>query len=487
MYQRPQPRRILLTCAAIAMLCTTGRAGDDKIPITTGSPEARKEFIAGRDLLEALKRAEAAPRFRKAVELDPNFALATAYLATTEGTAKGFFDNIKRAVTLSATASRGEQLLISSFQAGGNADAGAQRKALQQLVELYPKDERALVQLATFEFGQAEYEGTARHCEAAAAVNPSYSLAYNMLGYARRFLGDFAGAEEAFKKYIALIPDDPNPYDSYAELLMKMGRFDESIAQYRKALAVDGWFANARVGIAANLMYSGRHAEARKEMESYFGSARDDGERRQAMFVTTLAYLDEGQPDAALKEMDRQFALGEGIGDHAAMAGDLNVKGMIHFEKGNYEEAKKLFSKSDEVIRRSKLSADVKEINRIGNEYNHGLIAMVAGDFEKARAHAAAISNGAEKRKNANLDRLSHELLGRIALQAGDHRSAVKEFDQATRQNPYNLYRMGQAQAGLGNKDAAGKLFQEAASFNSLPNLNYAFVRAKARAMLPTL
>ena len=50
-----------------------------------------------------------------------------------------------------------------------------------------------------------------------------------MLGYAYRQEGDYANAEQAFKKYIELIPNDPNPYDSYAELLLKMGKFDESI------------------------------------------------------------------------------------------------------------------------------------------------------------------------------------------------------------------------------------------------------------------
>ena len=264
MFDRLQPRRVLMTCAAFAMLTTAGLAGDDKIPITTDSPEARREFLAGRDLFEQLKRADAVPHFRKAVELDPEFALATAYLAITQGTAKGFFDNINRAVTLAAKSSEGEQLLITSFQAAGSGQAGKQGEALEELVKLHPKDERGLVQLATFRFIQQDYSGTVSNCEAAIAVNPSFAPAYNMLGYGQRFLGDYAGAEDAYKKYIALIPKDPNPYDSYAELLMKTGRFEESIAQYRKALSIDKTFVNAHVGIAANLMYSGRHPEARK-------------------------------------------------------------------------------------------------------------------------------------------------------------------------------------------------------------------------------
>jgi tetratricopeptide (TPR) repeat protein len=481
------PHRILMTLAALAMISAAGYTADDKIPITTDSPEARKEFLAGRELFEQLKRAEAVPHFRKAVELDPEFALATAYLAITQGTAKGFFENIKRAVTLAAKASQGEQLLITSFQAGGVADAGQQGLALEKLVKLHPKDERALVQLATFRFIQQEYGGTISNCEAAVTVNPAFAPAYNMLGYGRRFAGDYAGAEVAYKKYIALIPDDPNPYDSYAELLMKTGRFDESIAQYRKALEADNSFANAHVGIATNLMYSGHHGDARKELEVYFKRARDDAERRQALFVTTLTYLDEGKPEAALLEADKQYALGEAIGDHAAMSGDFNLKGMIYFEQGDIEPAGKCFAKSKDVMSRSKLSAEVKEANHLGNEYNFGLVAMAKGDLEKARTHAAALAKGGEARKNKNLERLSHELLGRIALHSGDYQNAVRELEQATLQNPYNLYRMGQARAKLGQTDAARKLYQEAASFNSLPNLNFAFVRSKAKTALATL
>jgi tetratricopeptide (TPR) repeat protein len=205
------------------------------------------------------------------------------------------------------------------------------------------------------------------------------------------------------------------------------------------------------------------------------------------MFVTTLTYLDEGKPEAALQEMDKQYSLGESISDHAAMSGDLVIKGMIYFEQGNIAEARKQFVKSDEVISRSRLSADVMQANRLGNEYNFGLVAMAEGNLEEARAHAATLAKGGESRKNKNLERLSHELLGRIALHTGDYQAAARELEKATQQNPYNLYRMGQAQAGLGQKEAARKLYQQAASFNSLPNLNFAFVRSKAKTMMSTI
>ena len=38
-----------------------------------------------------------------------------------------------------------------------------------------------------------------------------------------------------YRGHIELIPNDPNPYDSYAELLLKLGKFDQSIENYKKA------------------------------------------------------------------------------------------------------------------------------------------------------------------------------------------------------------------------------------------------------------
>ena len=81
---------------------------------------------------------------------------------------------------------------------------------------------------------------------------------------------------------------------------------------------------------------------------------------------------------------------------------------------------------------------------------------------------------------------ISHELAGRIALAQKAYDDAIKELEQANQQDPRNLYRLGQAYQAKGDKDQAQKFFAEAAGFNSLPALNYAFVRAKAQKMAAT-
>ena len=50
-----------------------------KIPITTKSEEAKKEFLAGRDLAEKLRAQESVAHFDIALALDPDFASARKY------------------------------------------------------------------------------------------------------------------------------------------------------------------------------------------------------------------------------------------------------------------------------------------------------------------------------------------------------------------------------------------------------------------------
>ena len=282
-----------------------------KIPVTTASDEARKEFLQGRSLAERLLGQESIQHFDKALSLDPDFALAELARANNSPTAKEFFEHLKKAVSLADKASDGEKLMIQANEAGANGDVVKQKEYLDKLVAAYPNDERAQFQLGNFHFGQQEWDPAVEHYKKATELAPNYSPAYTILGYAYRTLGDYAGAEQAFKKYIELIPNDPNPYDSYAELLLKMGRFDDSIAQYHKALSVDSHFVPSHFGIAAAQMYLNKPEEATAELQKLAAQARNDGELRTAYFGMAVVVADTAKWDKALQAMAKEFAVAE--------------------------------------------------------------------------------------------------------------------------------------------------------------------------------
>jgi tetratricopeptide (TPR) repeat protein len=469
--------------------CYKGRAGEvsaaqsqtAKIPITTASEEARKEFLQGRDLSDRLLGQESLPHFDKAVALDPDFASAELARANNSPTAKDFFDHQRKAMALADKASEGEKLLIWANEAGANGDTVKQREYLEKLVAAYPGDERAQFALANCYFGQQDLDDALAHYKKTTELAPGYSPAYNVLGYAYRQQGNYAAAEQAFKKYIELIPNDPNPYDSYAELLLKMGRFDDSLAQYRKALSVDPHFPSSHFGISADEMYLGKPDEATAELQKLADNARNDGELRTAFFGMAVVAADRGRLDQALQAMDKEFAVAEKQNDVAAMAADLQAKGNILAEVPDYAGAKRQFDRSFQLIQASSLSEEIKDNAKQLREYNLAGIALAKKDYTAAKAHAAELAREADASKNPLQAQQVHELAGRIALAAKDDNQAVTELEQANLQDPRNLYRLSLACRGTGDAAKAQEFLGKAAAFNSLPQLNYAFIRAKAQ------
>ena len=457
-------------------------ANGGKIPVTTASADAKTEFLQGRDLAEKLRITDSIAHFEKAASLDPNFAWAELSLATSAPTGKEFFEHLNKAVSLADKASNGERLLILATEAGANNNAVKQKEYLEQLVAAYPNDERAHFNLGGYYFGQQDYPQAIEHYRKATELEPSYSTAYNILGYAYRQVGDYASAEKAFQKYIELIPKDPNPYDSYAELLLKMGRFDDSMVQYRKALSIEPNFVNAHQGIAMDLLYLGKPDQAIAELQNIDKKARNDGERRTGLFALTVVHVDGGKLAKALDDVDKQSALGEKTNDVPAMAFDRQLKGNILLEMGRSDAAVAEFEKGLKLTEGSNLSQEIKDNARLVHHYNLARAALVKKDLAGAKTHADEFRKGAAASRNPFQAKQVHELDGSIALAEKDYDKALSELQQANQQNPQNLYRMCQAYEGKGDRDKAKELCTKAAGFNSLPQLNYAFVRTKAKA-----
>ena len=455
-------------------------AGGGAVAITTASEDARRLYLQGRDLTEQLRAHEGRELYRKALEADPSFAMAHYQLAVNAATAKDFFDHMKHAVDLSGQVSEGERLTILAAEAGGNAQPAKQLEYLTELVTKHPDDERAHFQLAGAYLGRQDYDKAVEHYEAATRINPRYATAYNSLGYTYRPMEKYAEAETAFKKYIELIPEDPNPYDSYAELLMKTGRFDESIAQYRKALALDSNFNASRVGIATNLMLQGKHREALAAMDEAYRLGRNDGDRRTALFVKSVILTDAGKPDAAVKEVEKEFVIAERAGDSANMSADVQLIGNILLDAGKTDQAAGRFQQSLELVDKSSLSDEVKTDTRLADRYNRARLALARGDLATARTEAAAYLEGAEARQNSVRVRQAHELAGSIALKEKKWDEAVAHLGQANQQNPQVVYWTALAYKGKGDAAKAKEYGAKAAQANLLPNINYAFVREEA-------
>jgi tetratricopeptide (TPR) repeat protein len=451
-----------------------------KIPVTTASEEARQAYLEGRSLVERLLIQKSIERFDAAIAADPSFALAELARANASPTGSEFLAHLKKAVALADKVSSGERLQILAADAGSSGNAAKARGHLEQLVAAYPQDERAHFALGAFLFGQQEPQAAIEHFKAATRLDPNYSAPYNQMGYAYRQVGDYDSAEKAFKKYIELIPNDPNPYDSYGELLLKMGRFDESIAQYRKALAIDDHFLASHLGISADLMYSGKPADAAAEMQQIADKARNDGERRTALFAMTSLAIYSGRMDEALALFDKQYALGEKTSDTLNLVGDLQGKAAVLIEMGKGAQAQALLDQAQTIAQGSSLPDAIKANIALFHHNNAARASVASNDLAGAKKSAELFVKTALASGNGFQVKQAHELAGIIALKEKNWDAALAELDQASQQNAYNHYRMCLAYQGKGDAASAAEHCGVAAHFNPLPELNFSFIHAKA-------
>jgi len=478
---------ILVVFAYFMLTGCTKQADDGKIKISTVSESAKEDFLKGRDLFEKLRARESLQYFESALSKDNKFAMAYYYHSLANPTTKGFFEDLENAMINSEKISEGEQLFIKALKAGVEGNQQLQEQYLTKLLEEYPSDERAHFQAGQFYFGLQKFDLAVEHLKRCIEINPKYSNAYNMLGYSYRNMENYPEAEKAFKEYVKQIPDDPNPYDSYAEMLSKVGRYDESIEQYKKALAINPSFFNSYMGISNDLIYLDKYQEAVENSRNAYQIAKNDGERRFALFTNTVAYVDAGKIEDALTEMDKQLEIAKNNNDPGAMNGDLNLMGNILFEAGRYDESKIRFDEALKVIENSGLSEEVKENNRRLNLYNLGRVALMNGNLEEASKLAKDFLDKSTSVNNVFQIWLANSLNGMIAVKNKDYKKAISDFEKSNLQNPQTLYYLAEAYLSDGNKIEAKKYAQKCAEFNPLLNLNQSFVRNKAKEMLKTI
>ncbi|NHZ87302.1 MAG: tetratricopeptide repeat protein [Planctomycetia bacterium] len=456
-----------------------------KIPVTTKSEVALEYYNDGLLLSEKLRGQEAVYFYLKALAEDNEFAMAYLQMAQVQTTPKLRYKYLAKAKFFINDVSDGEKLLILAAEAGANKEHEKQYNYYNKLIDQYPNDERSQNIYANFLFNLQKYKKAITHYEIALNINPNFSQPYNMLGYSYRRLGDFQQAEIYFKKYIDLIKDDPNPYDSYAELLLKMGKFEASMDYYRKALEIKPDFIASIVGIASNLILLDRHEDACKELERIETISTNPGDLKHMHYAKAVANIDIDNFERAFKELRENISISKSIDDNLALGDDLINLGNVYLMYEKPDDALKYYDKSLEYFERSNISQDLKYYVRRQLFVNAGRVAFYNEDVNTLKKYTEKYKSSAQKTMNPNEIRSAHELTGYIYLLEDNLPKAIYELKQANQQNPIILYLIGTAYEELGDDiDKAYQIYDSVVHFNSLNDMNYAFIRKTALAKL---
>ncbi len=458
---------------------TEDSALPDRVPVTTVSDEARVLYGAGLALADNLHFLEANETFAKAVEIDPGFAMGFLRLAQSSQSATAFFRAVGLAEDNAKNGTEGEQLYIKALIAGAENDQDMQLEYLVSLMSMYPRDERTHMQLANYFTGQQNFSDAVKHYGHATAINPEFAAAYNALGYAHRNHGDLADARQAFSRYVELIPGEANPYDSYAELLLEMGEYDESIENYRKAIEIDPNFVSAYAGITIGQSLKGNAEAAQTAAAEMLAAARNSGQKQAAWFRSVTSHLFAGDLAAALEVSEQRLVAAEADDNHVTMGVIREYMGDMVAVSGEGGKALELYASALEHRRQSNLNDANKAQAERTYLFKAAIAAMVDGDNETMASRAAEYSAAAEVHGTAAERLRIHELSGYLAAVNGDLAASAAALKQANQLDPIVLYWSAVANSGIGNTDKAKDLASRAAYRNTLsPNLPFFRVQA---------
>jgi tetratricopeptide (TPR) repeat protein len=267
---------------------------------TTSSLEALKAFSAGTRVMSASGDAAALPFLKHAVELDPSFALAYAWLGiahTSIGEPGIAASYTRKAYELRSRTSEPERYFISTIyskEVTGNIKAAEQ--SCQSWGAAYPRMDTPHFYLSGAIFPvTGQYERAVEQAKEAIRLNPDSPVSYAFLMFDETALGRFDEAKAAYKQAvnhkfnipffqlaryeIAFLEDDRAAMDEQAALSQgKSGDEDVLLSLQAETAA-----------------YRGRLKKAREISQRAIDSAERSGQRE-----TTATYIAQSSLREAL-------------------------------------------------------------------------------------------------------------------------------------------------------------------------------------------
>ncbi len=471
--------------AAVAILAGVGpRTCDaDEISYTTGSRNALSYFKAGLALRDNLYLEAGAEQFRKAIEIDPRFAMAYLQLATIVDSYTEYRENLDKAYALIGEVSDGERLIIEAAMARADNRPADEERLLIQLVSLFPAEVASHTRLADVYFSNSEYALSVEELEEAIAINDEYPPAYNSLGYSYAFLGEFDRAIETLGAYSTLIPDEPNPYDSLAEVYLMAGRYDEAIDKYTITLEIDPYFYSAYLGRGHAYLFKGEKERALEEYRKMSEIAPTPFVRREAMRWMAICELYFGEYDAAhdgLKAVEQEALEAGEVLSGCNRALDI---AWIHMVRDAFSEATAELEYGWQKMMASGLPESAKRSYARRHTVVSGIRAALAGDIDAAHAAAQKIKRLVESGEDLEEWRDYNWLMGEILLIQEDNRGALANLLHAPKENPRVFYLLGTVHQKRGDRGRAAVCYRNVANYNR-PSVLHAITHRDAERAL---
>ena len=275
---------------------------------TTPSLEALKAYSSARKLHFTINGASAMPLYRRAIEIDPGFAMAYANLGHAYGEigeSDLSAESTRRAYQLRERASDAEKFYIAvsyDFRVTGNLEDG--QKTCESWAQTYPRDANPYTFLSSILGITGKNEKSVEAAAKAIELDPESGLGYGMLTVINLALGHLEEAENAMRRAADRKLDDiafPFVRFDIAFLRGVKAGMDREVALTRGVPGLEDLMVDKEAFVMA---YYGHLEQARKQTQHASELAQQASQKESSALYAAGAAVREsfyGNPAMARK------------------------------------------------------------------------------------------------------------------------------------------------------------------------------------------
>jgi tetratricopeptide (TPR) repeat protein len=265
---------------------------------STPSLEALKAFSLGHKLLVTAGDAGAIPFYKRAIELDPNFALAYAWMGVTStdiGQPGVAADYTRKAYELRDRASEPEKyFILTVYHKEVVGDISTAEQTCELWMQAYPRSEMPRIYLSGAIYpALGQYEKAVERATEAIRLNPDNPIPYAFALFAYIALNRLDEANAIHDQTLQRKLDHPFFYAGVYQIAFLRDQMEQMAQQMTRTAGQPGAEDQLLSMHADTAAYFGRIREARERSRQAVDSAVRSGEKEAAATYLALSGLRE--------------------------------------------------------------------------------------------------------------------------------------------------------------------------------------------------
>lgn len=394
--------------------------------VTSASLEAIRYYTLGKQRLQAGDPQQAVVFLQKALGLDPNFAMAHEYLGVAYSNLEDDGRSIQELYKASQLATRVSEVERYKILGDYNLVSGNFEEACanyQVLAQLQPRDPAPRANLGLCYEGKFDFDSAIRETQAALQIQPVVTAEGNLARF--YFLkGDEVKAISTAQELLRSHPSHPEILTTLSRAYLSSGQMTQAEGTFETMVRADGDAEVAgRAGLADLALATGRHREARAQLESTIIAAENRGYKFAAtqsrMALAELA-LAEGTPE----QFARAISHVDPTENHPII---LLLLGRLYAQGHRPGDAEK-------IVRTLSTLASQRPFPR-----HNSFLSLLRAELLLAQGNAAASVEEAQKAVEYENSTLAAETLARCLAAAGKTDEAIRQYELVLARTPERI------------------------------------------------